>query len=68
MEKEEAFGYETWRVWSWGVVGFEYEWYEVCEGLKVKKEVFLAYVSSAKGKMAKTRGEALGMSKGEGMK
>ena len=31
MEKEEAFGYETWRVWSWGGVGFEYEWYEVCE-------------------------------------
>ena len=44
MEKEEAFGYETWRVWSRGVVGFEYEWYEVCEWLEVKKEVFLVYV------------------------
>ena len=67
MEKEEDRGFETWRVWSWGVVGFEYEWYEVCEWLEVKKEVFLAYVMLENGKMAKTRGEALGMSKEERM-
>ena len=67
MEKEEAFGYETWKVWSWGGVGSEYEWYEVCEWLEVNKEVFLVYVKLGNGKMAKTRGEALGMSKEEGM-
>ena len=39
----------------------------MCEWLEVKKEVFLAYVMLGYGKMAKTRGEALGMSKEEGM-
>ena len=62
MEKEEASGFETWKAWSWGVVGFEYEWYEVCEWLEVVNEVFLAYVMLDYGKMDTNKGEALGMS------
>ena len=62
MEKEEAFGYETWRVWSWGGVGFEYEWYELYKWLEVKKVVFLVYVMLGPGKMDTNKGEALGMS------
>ena len=40
MEKEESFDFETWKVGSFSVVGFEYGWHEVCEWLEVENEVF----------------------------
>ena len=58
MEKNESFGFETWKVGSLSVVGFEYWWYEVCEWFEVENEVFLAKVELGQSgdKQGKRRG------------